>query len=385
LRLPTLRSVCFRHFYFTRALCQATANALTEGTAITSLGISSCTYGAVGGAEILAKALRLNTSVSDIEVEPPYDDVALFDALAAALPSNSTLRNLLIRSKYDNLSTRVPPVLSALGKNTSLKTLSLDCSGSIDESLCTAIKNGLGTNETLETLELNRIPLCDDNSDLWRRALSFLHTDKSLKSLKITLAVNDAHSASCVFAFRLDIAAMLQENTSLESLSVQYCNRIKMKAEEYFILVTALQHNTTLKSLEFLLHLIRFSDDENKYVASLLKKNYASESLPDTDLEIKAGDAGAILRLNGAGRRYLIEDGSSISKGVEVLSRVNNNINCSFLHLLENPRLCDRSAVEMVMIGGSSGMSTNPTASSGGGKREQASAHEGKDSRRRLA
>jgi hypothetical protein len=54
--------------------------------------------------------------------------------------------------------------------------------------------------------------------------------------------------------------------------------------------------------------------------------------------------------------------------------------------LLENPRLCGRSAVEMVSIGESyRTRSTNPTASSGGGKREQASAHKDKDSRRRLA
>jgi hypothetical protein len=100
----------------------------------------------------------------------------------------------------------------------------------------------------------------------------------------------------------------------------------------------------------------------------------------------EAGEVGAILRLNEAGRRYLIEDGSSISKGVKVLSRVNTNINCIFLHLLENPRLCDRSAVEMVTAGESNGSrSTNPAGSSGGGKREQASAHTGKESRRRLA
>jgi hypothetical protein len=42
-----------------------------------------------------------------------------------------------------------------------------------------------------------------------------------------------------------------------------------------------------------------------------------------------------------------VQDGSSISKGVDVLSRVSSNINSVFLHLLENPRLCDRSAVEM--------------------------------------
>ncbi len=94
---------------------------------------------------------------------------------------------------------------------------------------------------------------------------------------------------------------------------------------------------------------------------------------------------GAILRLNKAGRRYLIEDGSSISKGVEVLSRVNGDINCVFLHMLDNPRLCDLRAVEIVTADESNGRSTSPTAGSGGEKREQASANKGKESRRRLA
>jgi hypothetical protein len=52
------------------------------------------------------------------------------------------------------------------------------------------------------------------------------------------------------------------------------------------------------------------------------------------------------LRLNGAGRRYLIRDGSSISKGVDVLSAVSDEIDCVFLHLLENPSLCDRRAAD---------------------------------------
>jgi hypothetical protein len=143
----------------------------------------------------------------------------------------------------------------------------------------------------------------------------------------------------------------------------------------------------TLKTLSLFHHTERLylTDDEDKQMVSLLKKNYALESLPDIDLEKEAGDVGASLRLNKAGRRYLIEDGSSISKGVEVLSRVNNDINCVFLHLLENPRLCDRSAVEIVSTGESNGRSTSPTPSSVGGKREQASAHKGKESRRRLA
>jgi hypothetical protein len=154
-----------------------------------------------------------------------------------------------------------------------------------------------------------------------------------------------------------------------------------VEAEDHVALITALQHNRTLKTLR--LH--RFSttqltDDEDKQMAALLKKNYALESLPAINLKNRGSDVGTILRLNGAGRRYLVEDGSSISKGVEVLSTVNDDINCVFLHLLENPRLCDRSAVEKV----NAGESTNSDGG-GGGKREQASAHTGKGSRRRLA
>ena len=84
-------------------------------------------------------------------------------------------------------------------------------------------------------------------------------------------------------------------------------------------------------------------------MAALLKKNFALESLTDIDLINEAGNVGAILRLNKAGRRYLIEDGSSIWKGVEVLCATSDDINCVFLHLLDL-KLCDRN----------NGISTSP-------------------------
>jgi hypothetical protein len=117
-------------------------------------------------------------------------------------------------------------------------------------------------------------------------------------------------------------------------------------------------------------------------MAKLLKKNYALERLSGF---CQGGDVGAMLRLNKAGRRYLVEDGSSVSKGVEVLSAALSHSNCVFLHLVENPTLCDRSAVEMVIACESNARSMNPTASIRGGKREQDSAHNGMPSRRRLA
>jgi hypothetical protein len=127
--------------------------------------------------------------------------------------------------------------------------------------------------------------------------------------------------------------------------------------------------------------------DEDKQMAALLQKNYALESLPGIDLEDGAGNLSAILRLNGGGRRYLIEDGPSFSKGVKVLSAVSNEMNSVVLHLLKNPTMCDRSAVKAVSDSDSTctdnGGSTSPVNHIG--KREHGQVkNEGKESRRRL-
>jgi hypothetical protein len=92
-------------------------------------------------------------------------------------------------------------------------------------------------NTTLEYLELNRVHVTDDNVNLWCRALSFLRTNKDIKVFVVNLKRDVKESR--VAAFRTDIAAMLQENASLESLRIQRYNAFK--AENYVALITALQ------------------------------------------------------------------------------------------------------------------------------------------------
>jgi hypothetical protein len=190
------------------------ANALMEGTAITDLFFRCYSFSTGECAAIMTNGLASNTSVVSILMVLPC--VALIDALATALPSNSTLRKLSFRP-YSVI--HLSPVFLALGKNQGLKTLIVDGGfGSIDESLCKAIQNALGMNTTLESLKLERVHPTDGNADLWCRALSFLRTNKALKSLMVTMAQNVRQSHAV--AFRSDIAAMLQENASLESLSI---------------------------------------------------------------------------------------------------------------------------------------------------------------------
>jgi hypothetical protein len=95
------------------------------------------------------------------------------------------------------------------------------------------------------------------------------------------------------------------------------------------------------------------------------------------------GTVKAILMLNAAGRRYLIKDGSSISKGVDVLSAVSDEIDCVFLHLLENPNLCDRKAADTTT--GRQLPGSNLDESSSSGKRERALSLPEKEPRRRIA
>jgi hypothetical protein len=159
LRVPTLRYVCFDRFNFTSALFQATANALMEGTAITRFEFDMCSFSTGECAATMATGLSRNTLVISIRVEKCNNGRVLYTALAAALPSNSTLQHLeMARQDTDGGHDCLPPIFSALEENIGLKTLKVAMCESMDESLYTAMKNGLGMNATLESLELNNLP-----------------------------------------------------------------------------------------------------------------------------------------------------------------------------------------------------------------------------------
>jgi hypothetical protein len=85
----------------------------------------------------------------------------------------------------------------------------------------------------------------------------------------------DDVTESCVSASRIDIKAMLQENTAMQSITIQSRDR---QNRNHFVLVTALQHNKTLKSLEFLRHLVRCNDDEDKQIDAILMTKFALPS-----------------------------------------------------------------------------------------------------------
>jgi hypothetical protein len=222
---------------------------------------------------------------------------------------------------------------------------------------------GLGNNSMLESLHLNNSVLSGTDAASGRNALSFLRTNNSLKCLVVNFGRHAIKSR--VFVFRTQAASMLEQNTSLESLTMQGTNT---KIEDYRSVLSALQSNTTLTCISLQFGSMEMTNDEANELTYVVKRNYGLHRcsvIPYYMVELHA-----ILRLNEVGRRYLVKDGSSISKGVDVLSAVSDDINCLFLHLLENPRLCDRRAVEIISESSEGDRLPNTAGSSG--KREQA-------------
>jgi hypothetical protein len=285
LRTPSLRNVELRYLRFTSSLCQATAMALRKGSSITSLLLYQ-SYFPEGGSEQIASALKENTTLTTFEITSSPDSgihEAFYDAMAASLLSNSTLQNLVI--KYEEgpypTSVCVSSLLLALGMNKTLRKLHVSGLSSVGGSVIPALCEGLGKNSTLEILEL-------------------------------------------ILGGTVDVAHV-----------TSFCIAV----------VEAIQLNRTLKTLDLCTgDTPTLTDDEVKHLTSVVKKNYGLERLITLDLDDRMGDLRSILRLNGAGRGYLQDgNGSVVSKGVGVLSAVSDDLNCVFLHLLENPLLCSRS------------------------------------------
>jgi hypothetical protein len=281
LRAPSLRSVEFRFTQFTSSLCQATAMALRQGSPITSLILCGCSF-LEGGSEEIAGAFEENTTLTTFEMSPVPRNInqAFYDTMAESMLSNATLQYLLI--SYPG--------------------------GSHPNSICvSSLLSALGMNKTLRKVHVSGFSSVGGSAILAVR--EGLEKNSTLETLEL---INFAHATES--SFRIAV-------------------------------VEALQLNKTVKTLRVCFDTQDLTDGEVKHLTLVVKKNYGLESLPDLDFSHdRMGDLRSILRLNGAGRGYVLDGhGSVISKGVGVLSAVSDDLDCVFLHLLENPSLCNRS------------------------------------------
>jgi hypothetical protein len=243
LRMPALRLVHFCDFHFTVALCNATANALEEGSSIVDITFDlDCSF-PDGGIAVIADALKINASVTNVKFLGNFDG-PLCNTLAAVLLCNSTLQNLTVYPRTPARGRWLSPIILSLGMNTTLKSLSVSIGDEFGDELCVAIRNGLAKNSTLEELILdNMIPSDDDGAVSARNALSFLRTNTTLKSLTVCFQSGQEDSLFGS-AFRLEALKMMEDNPFLESLTIANGWDMDIKFEEFLAIVSALQHNT---------------------------------------------------------------------------------------------------------------------------------------------
>jgi hypothetical protein len=98
---PALRFVEFEDFYFTDALCHATANALEVGSSLIDVSFQhGCSF-TDGGRAIIANALKRNASVTSIKLLDDCDE-PFCNSLAAVLLCNSTLREVTLKLPEDD-------------------------------------------------------------------------------------------------------------------------------------------------------------------------------------------------------------------------------------------------------------------------------------------
>jgi hypothetical protein len=346
---PSLRSVRFGNFYFPNPVCQVVALALRTGSPITCLALTYCDFHD-GGAASIMYALQRNSTLKTLKLAflNEYDESAC-GALTSVLLVNTTLMDLTVRVLTHTtpptlrivVGTWLHPFLVVLQMNTTLKKLNVGPVSLTDELVCAALRDVLVNNSVLEELTLicvGSIQGCTEVAS-FRSTLPFLRDNKTLKAF--TYALVGEAMEPLVAPLCIDAAAILKDNTSLEILDIMTSNTISLN--NYFAALESLQTNTTLKTLCLHPNIYNFSDDGTiQHFISLVKKNYGLESL-DEGLIARdtTGELGTILRLNQAGRRYLIEDVAPVAKGVEVLVAVRDDLGCLFYHLLENPLLCD--------------------------------------------
>jgi hypothetical protein len=309
-----------------------------------SLSFTQCSFLVGAAAGRVARALKQNATLTTIKLRGCFSE-EFYDTFTAALLVNTTLTNLALDIPHDHL---LAPVFLALGMNKALKKLTMhDYFSSRGVPLYTAsLRDGLEKNSTLEMLHIrcsntDNITNTEDISVplLVSTLLPFLHVNTTVKSLKVEFSrgSNGPRIATTCLA----IVAALQRDSSLENSEI--CSHDGgIAPDAYLIGLESVQMNTTLMKLCLNPILASVGNGEMHQAVSLVKKNYSlavlDEGITERD---ETGELHAILRLNQAGRRYLIDDAGSIAKGVEVLIDVRDDLGCLFYHLLENPMLCD--------------------------------------------
>jgi Ran GTPase-activating protein (RanGAP) involved in mRNA processing and transport len=216
-----------------------------------------------GGAEVLARELKGNTTLRKLELHGNGISAAGAAAIAHALKNNSTLTVLsLAENSIGKGTLGIAAIAEALKMNTCLTTLVLS-SNKINDDSATLLFESLESNTRLKVLGLYDNNIGPDGADF---VASALRVNKSLS----TLALGNNNISTGATA----IAMALRVNSSLSTL---YLGNNKLRFEDVTALSMALQENRTLSELS--LDINSVGDDGAVAFAGALASNTTLTSL----------------------------------------------------------------------------------------------------------
>jgi hypothetical protein len=295
----SLKSLAMRHC---RETCGQTVNiakALSSHKTMTSCKLKWLQLGPEFCAAF-SEGLAQNMVMADLKIEGvPEEQVACLRHIAAAIESNQALTRLFIKLEEYPIPLEFYQALStALPQNSTLEKICLFPS-TVPKGGYEALARGLAA-----------------NSSVWR--------------LEIGGAVDEPGGV-------VEIVHAAQTNKKLRII-VFHCSR-GISRNQVIIALNGLAGNTTLEYLclwtgmagaEETSSLPDKNEEDEASLLEAVRKTYGLEWLHVSNcatLEKKSLDI--ILRLNGAGRRYLVEDNSR-KLGVDVLTKVSKNLDCIF-------------------------------------------------------
>jgi len=292
-------------------------------------------------AEAMVEVLRcMPPALEEIEIHLPWFDIR-GDYMATLVGSLSNhpcqaisleLNGKIPDAASDSVRsvTADKEILSQLLRLNGLKELSLH---SLDLTLeeCKLIANMLSSNACpVEFLHINTCLFPEDGSRLIAESVQ---SNTCLKRLVLTDMLQDDDTFSNALLVSLPLNESIEEfkNTFLVN---QVCSTM------IGLIKNIARLNTTIKYIHAMQPLCSppFSDEEILEIRQALQENYTLEG-------ITIGyerHFSTITRLNQAGRRYIVQGHSaSKSKCIGVLANpvVNDNLDCLYFHLRENPVL----------------------------------------------
>lgn len=370
LLLPTLKQVRLENVQFTQESLQALSAALEcvgdvqkqsirsdcnsphVSSSVTSLCLSKCQF-SESGADIFAKAvLRHSTSLERLVLNSVQNIDASFFAVLAQRPNDDSLHTLV---EMDLEGCQVPieardylaTWFESLASDRHLRKLSLP-TFAWDEGLCRSLRRGLEGNAALKSLKILAPYKSDHHVQLsdagWQIIAPFLAANQTIEYVEI-------YSKSILYeAVSPDTSRLLANNSSLREYIIQTGGREVDSVNFVLLLVDLRQrdHRWTTNQLEKLsIKSIRITKAwQARSMLDSLRTNYSLRTMDVTfSSTVQAYEpmVQGILKMNGAGRKYLIHHSGCLWRAVQVLLAVANNLDCLFLHLIENPTLCNRS------------------------------------------